>query len=235
MTSLANIAKDAIRILTFKQPSAEIEASWRAYLAFGLVFTWLAGIGRYWDNPRADLWQHLGLGSLAYVFILAYIIWSLLIPLRPAHWSYRRVLVFITLTSPPAIFYAIPVERFMPLGAAQAANALFLAGIATWRVALLVWFLRNSARLSGARIVVATLLPLTLIVVILTILNLEHVVFNIMAGIADDDQSPNDTSYGIVMLLAFFSVMATPFLLVAYGWLAYRARANKQIAEHPGA
>lgn len=226
MTSLASITKDAFRVLTFRRPSSEIEVSSTYYLAFGLVFTWLAGVGRYWDSPRADMWQHLGLGSVAYVFVLACIIWVLLIPLKPALWSYKSVLIFITLTSPPAILYAIPVERFMSLDAAQSANALFLAMVAMWRVALLVWFLHSVARLSGVAIIVATLLPLTLIVVTLTGLNLEHVVFNIMAGIKPEDRSPNDTAYMVVMVMAYFSIMATPFLLVAYGWLAYRARAT---------
>jgi hypothetical protein len=226
MASFGNITRDAFRVLTFRQPSSEIAISWRPYLAFGLVFTWFAGVGRYWDSPRAELWQHLGLGSLAYVFILALIIWALLIPLRPTRWSYRSVLVFITLTSPPAILYAIPVERFMPLEAAQSTNAWFLAVVATWRVALLVWFVRSIARLSGAAIVVATLLPLTLIVVTLTMLNLEHVVFNIMAGIKPEERSPNDTAYVVVMVLAYFSIMASPFLLAVYAWLAYRARAT---------
>ncbi len=114
----------------------------------------------------------------------------------------------------------------MSLDAAQSANALFLAMVAMWRVALLVWFLHSVARLSGVAIIVATLLPLTLIVVTLTGLNLEHVVFNIMAGIKPEDRSPNDTAYMVVMVMAYFSIMATPFLLVAYGWLAYRARAT---------
>jgi hypothetical protein len=221
--SLITVTKDAVRVLSFRQPSPEIAVSWPTYLAFGLVFTWLAGIGRYWDSPRAQLWQYLGLGSLAYVFLLALIIWILLTPLKPARWSYKNVLIFITLTSPPALLYAIPVERFMPLKEAQAANAWFLVVVATWRVALLAWFLRSTARLSLVAIGVATLLPITLILVTLTVLNLEHVVFNIMAGIKPEQRSPNDTAYFVVAGMALLSIMATPFLLLVYAWLAYRA------------
>lgn len=181
-------------------------------------------MGRYWDNPRAHLWQSLGLGSVAYVFCLALIIWLLLLPLKPKHWSYRNVLVFITLTSPPALLYAIPVERFMPLPAAQSVNAWFLAAVAAWRVALLVVFLRQVARLTGTAIVVAALLPLVVIVVALTALNLEHVVFELMSGIRPEDRSANDRSYEVVLMIAYFSVHAAPFLLAAYAWLAYRAR-----------
>lgn len=54
----------------------KIPFDWKAFLAYGFIFTWLAGVGRYWDNPRAELWQIMGLGSIAYVFVLALIIWG---------------------------------------------------------------------------------------------------------------------------------------------------------------
>jgi len=222
--TLATLAADEWRLLTFRRPSAAVAVHWKSYLAFGLVFTWLAGIGRYWDNPRARPWQYAGLGSVAYVFALALIVWLLLLPLKPGHWSYKNVLTFITLTSVPALLYAIPVERFMPLEQAQSVNAWFLAVVAAWRVALLVVFLRRVASLSGVAILVATLLPLVLIVVALTVLNLEHVVFNIMAGIPPGARTGNDIAYVVVAVLAYASVHVAPFLIVAYVWLAYRAR-----------
>lgn len=222
--SIAALLTDALRVLTFRTPSAAISEHWQAFLTFGLLFTWLAGIGRYWDNPRADLWQYLGLGSVAYVFCLAFLLWLLLLPLKPKLWSYRNVLVFVTLTSPPALLYAIPLEQFMSLPAAQSTNAWFLAVVASWRVALLIWFLKRFAGLSGDVIIVATMLPLALIVVALSSLNLEHVMFNIMGGLRPEERSPNDVSYSIVTMLALLSVLAFPFLLVAYAWLAYSAR-----------
>ncbi|HNR91143.1 MAG TPA: hypothetical protein PKO41_01840 [Dokdonella sp.] len=221
--ALSTIVRDAWRVLTFRRPSPALATHWRAYLAFGLACTWLAGIGRYWDSPRAAWWQHLGLGSLAYVIVLALVLWLLLMPLRPARWSYRNVLVFVTLTAPPALLYAIPVERFMPLDAAQATNAWFLAIVASWRVALLAWFLARVAGLRAHVIVVATLLPITLIVVALSLLNLEHVVFNIMAGISEEQRSPNDQAYFIVVNIAIWSVLLAPILFIAYAVMAFNA------------
>lgn len=221
---IATVVSDALRVLTFRRPSPAIGSHWKAYLAFGFFFTWLAGVGRYWDNHRARLWQYFGLGSVAYAFCLALMLWLLLLPLKPKLWSYKNVLVFITLTAPPAILYAIPVEQFMSLAAAQRTNAWFLGIVATWRVALLVWFLRQFAALPRLSVIVATLLPLALIVVTLFALNLEHVVFALMAGIRPEQRSANDLSYSIVTMLAFFSVRALPVLLVAYAWLVYRAR-----------
>lgn len=192
------------------------------YLAFGIGFTWLCGIGRYWDNPKADLWQYLGLGSVVYIFVLALILWLVILPLKPTSWSYKNVLLFVSLTSPPAILYAIPVEQFMPLKSAQTANVWFLAVVAIWRVALLLKFLRNSAGLSGLCVLVATLLPLTLIVAALAALNLEHVVFKIMAGLEDHEKSANDSAYMILIVITYFSVLASPALLTMYGLFIYK-------------
>ena len=222
--SVATVLSDALRVLTFQRPSTAIASHWKAYLAFGLLVTWLAGIGRYWDNPRAQLWQYLGLGSVVYVFCLAFLLWLLILPIKPKLWSYKNVLVFVTLTAPPALLYAIPVERFMSLDAAQSVNAWFLAIVAVWRVAMLVWFLRKFAGLPSLSIVIAALLPLALIVVTLSALNLEHVAFDIMAGIRPEQRSGNDLSFNIVTILAIFSVLAAPILLVAYVWLIYRTR-----------
>jgi hypothetical protein len=172
---------------------------------------------------------------VVYVFVLAVILWLLALPLRPKHWSYRTVLTFVTLTSPPAILYAIPVERFLSLEAAQTANALFLGIVATWRVALLIVFLRRVGGLSRIAIVVAGFLPLTLIVVALTLLNLEHVMFNLMAGIAPENASPNDVAYYVVLYLAIGSVYALPVLLLAYIVLAILAfRRSRRAAAEAG-
>lgn len=226
---------DEIRLLTFRPVSAAIHTHWRAFLAFGLLFTWLAGIGRYWDNPKAHLWQYLGLGSIAYVFVLALIVWGLLAPLRPKNWSYRNILLFITLTSPPALFYAIPVEQFMAADAARTANAWFLIVVATWRVALFFVFLRRAAGLSAATVVVATLLPLVIIIITLFALNLEHVVFSLMSGIREEDRSPNDGAYGVVFLLSMLSFAAAPFLGIGYIVAIVRAWTKPQSTNPPDA
>jgi hypothetical protein len=80
------IITDQVRLLTFRQPSAAISDGWRQYLLFGMICAWIAGLGRYWDNPRADLFQHAGLGSVTYVFFVSALLWLLFHPLRPRHW-----------------------------------------------------------------------------------------------------------------------------------------------------
>ena len=223
----AELLRDVARLLTFRRMGPGVRAHADAYLGFGLAMTWLAGIGRYWDNPRAELWQLAGLGSVAYVYSLALVLWLLILPLRARRWSYRNVLLFVCLTSPPALLYAIPVERFMSGEAALAANAWFLGLVASWRVALLLVFLKRDAGLRMWEAIVACLLPLALSVVALALLNLEHVVFNLMSGIRAEDRSVNDAAYLVVVTLSYFSFLASPLLAIAYLWLVFRRREGR--------
>lgn len=226
---IKTLLRDEWRFLTFRPVSAAVHTQWRLFLIGGLVFTWLAGIARYWDNPRAHVWQKLGLGSVVYVFILAFLIWALMAPLRPRNWSYRNVLLFLTLTAPPALLYAIPVEKFMPWNAALQANVAFLGVVSVWRVALYVRFLRHTARMNVGAVIVGTLLPLSIIVFVIAVLNLEHVVFSFMGGIRPEDLSPNDAAYQLVVTLALLSFFVAPVLLVVYLILivlAFRAKSR---------
>lgn len=231
---IKTLLADEFRFLTFRPVSSAIYTHWKAFLVFGLVFTWLAGVGRYWDNPKAHLWQHLGLGSVAYVFVLAAIVFLLVLPLGPKNWSYRNVLLFISLTAPPAVLYAIPVELFMTPSAARTTNAWFLTVVAIWRVGLFSAFLKHVAKLSPGAVFIATLLPLAIIVVALSFLNLEHVVFDLMSGTKPGDRSPNDSAYGVVVTLSMLSFLAAPLLAIGYFILIYRVIASQDTTSDIG-
>ena len=129
------------------------------------------------------------------------------------------------LTSLPALLYAIPVERFVDLKTAQSVNAWFLGIVAAWRVALLFRYLIVAAKLHWFIATTVSVLLLSGIVVTLTLLNLEHVVFDLMAGVREEDASPNDVAYLVVFVLAFFSMWAFPVALVLYlGAIVHRRR-----------
>ncbi len=230
---MLGILGDVIRLLTFRSMGPGVRMHYGAYLAFGLVMTWIAGLGRYWDNDRAALWQQLGLGSLAYVFVLSLVLWVIVAPLRPANWSYRNVLLFVTLTSPPAILYAIPVEHFMTPDNARVSNMWFLAIVAIWRVALYWRFLSGVAKLPAVAATIATLLPLALIVVTLSALNLEHAVFSIMAGIPENERTSADVAYIVVLLLSVFSVIGSPLIGLVYLVLIYMRHSKIEAAGAP--
>ena len=88
----------------------------------------------------------------------------------------------------------------------------FLGVVATWRVALLAWFLRSIALLPALSIVVATLLPLTLIVVTLTILNLEH--------LARDDEPAIVFIHGVLVSVNFWRDCVPPGFKEGRAWYA---------------
>ena len=66
-----NIFRTVARLLTFRLTQKEFLELGRKHLVFGLVCAWLAGMGRYWDDPGAHLLQRLGAGSVIYVFALS--------------------------------------------------------------------------------------------------------------------------------------------------------------------
>lgn len=205
-----------LRLLTFRLSREEMLAFNNKHLIAGLIGTWLVGMGRYWDDPGAKLLQHLGLGSVIYVFCLALFVWLILKPYFIAHWNYRAVLTFICLTSFPAILYAIPVERFFALQVATKMNVWFLAIVALWRLSLLFYFLRVFTKLNWGYIFSVALLPVCAIVTALSILNLERAVFNIMGGLHDSDKNANNGAYFVLLVITLFSQIALIPLLFAY-------------------
>ena len=226
---LKTFLRDEYRLLTFCAPSASIREHSSTYLAFGLFLTWAAGVGRYWDSADATLWQHLGLGSIAYVFFLTLVLRLLVAPLGPKNWTYRNVLLFVALTSPPALLYAVPVEIWLSPSSALAVNSGFLAIVAVWRVALLVVFLKRTAGLRGSTILVATLLPLALIVDGLAFLSLEHVVYETMAGDRDSDGSGGEATHTVVQFICVLSAAMTPVFLAYYVRIAHANRTKRKL------
>jgi hypothetical protein len=211
-----------VRLLTFKLSRAEMLEFRKEHFIAGLIGTWVVGMGRYWDDPGASWLQHLGLGSVIYIFGLAAFVWLVVKPFRVEGWSYFTVLTFIGLTSFPAIFYAIPVERFFSIQIANTMNVWFLAIVAAWRLGLLYYFLKNFTGLSSGNILSITLLPICLIISTLTVLNLHRAVFDIMGGVRNS--TPHDSSYFILMLLTGLSMVLTLPLLIAYGVGIYKVR-----------
>ncbi|XXF78473.1 hypothetical protein P2318_01575 [Myxococcaceae bacterium GXIMD 01537] len=228
-TTRLPVVSTALRVLTFRIRREELLAMDGRHLAFGLVWTWLVGMGRYWDDPGAKLLQHLGLGSVLYVLALSAFLWLLMWPLCPEDWSFRRLLTFVSLVSPPAALYAIPVERFLSLDVAREMNFWFLAVVATWRVGLLGFYLTRLARLRWYTCIVATLLPLTVIVTALTALNLERAVFDIMSGMRSEGTA-NDAAYAFLFVLTMLSMMSVGPLLLLYGVFVAAAHGRKRRA-----
>lgn len=210
------------KLLTFKLTREEMLKFNRKHFYLGLVGTWLVGMGRYWDDTGANLMQHLGLGSVIYIFVLALFIWLILVPFKIENWNYFTVVTFIGLTSFPAIFYAIPVEKFLSIETSNTINVWFLAIVAAWRLALLYYFLKHFTKLGKGNIITVTLMPICVIISVLTMLNLHRVVFNIMGGMRNP--TPHDSSYMVLMLLTGISLFLSIPLLISYGVGIYNRR-----------
>lgn len=220
--SLFDFFRTTGRLLTFRLTKEEFLQFDTRHLVFGLICTWIVGMGRWWDDPGANLLQHLGLGSIIYVFVLAAVLLLVAAPLRPDNLTYKSVLTFVTLTSLPALLYAIPVERFTELSIARSINVWFLAAVATWRLALLLFFLKRIAGLPIFASVVVSLLPIMAIVTTLTVLNLERAVFDIMGGLRETGTA-NDEAYGVLFGLTFLSMLLIiPTAICYVGLIIYR-------------
>jgi hypothetical protein len=203
-----------LRILFFRASREELQQLDRRHLVYGLAWTWIVGMGRWWDDPGAHPLQHLGLGSLIYVFALSGLLWLLIWPLRPQNWSYEGVLTFVALTSPPALIYAIPVEMLFDVETASLCNLWFLGIVALWRVSLLVFYLGRAGRLPIDDCLIGAVLPICLVIVTLTVLNLERAVFEIMGGLRA--KTPKDDAYALLMMLTMLSVYGSIPILIWY-------------------
>jgi hypothetical protein len=224
--SLRAILRVQRRVLTLRASRDELDRLGSRHLLLGLAITWIVGVGRHWDHTNASWLQHLGFGSIAYVFVLSGFLWLVLWPLRPRDWSYRNLLTFVTLTAAPAILYAVPVERWMTLNDARTTNAWFLAAVASWRIAMLASYLRVRADLRGLTLFVGLLLPLSLIVTALASLNLDRAVFDLMAGYPERAGTPDDAAYGILVTISTLSMFLSPLLAGSYGLIVWFRRTS---------
>lgn len=217
-----SLGRDTLALLTFRFSAERFNGLSRGHFYAGLVGTWVAGIGRYWDNPKAELAQKLGLGSLAYIFVLSALLWCVFRPVAGRAANYWKLVSFVGLTSFPAWLYAIPVERFMNMDAAISLNVLFLAVVAAWRLALLFRYTRLVYQFGWWRTTVCCLLPMTAIICLLAVLNLERAVFEIMGGLREPTAA--DGSYFVILLLSLLSVWLFPVLLLNWLWFVFGRR-----------
>jgi hypothetical protein len=119
----SNIFRTVARLLTFRLTQKEFLGLAACISCSG----WFAPGWSGWGGIGMIPARSLGVGSVIYVFALSLFLWLLIWPLRPQNWSYRNAATFVSLVAPPAILYAIPVERWFTLRAATNINILFLS------------------------------------------------------------------------------------------------------------
>lgn len=226
MSIPASLPSFWFRLLTFRASAEDYGRLHHGHLIAGLIACWLVGIGRYWDDTRASLLQHTGIGSVIYVFVLAALMWIIVKPVAPTRFTYSGILTFITLTSPPAALYAIPVEKWMTLQDANLMNLRFLGIIALWRIVLWMHYLRRHGEFRMWMVFSAAAVPLAAIFIALASLNLHHVVFNIMGGIREADKSSQDAAYETLFVFSYLSVPVS--VLASLGWLTMILKSRRE-------
>lgn len=221
----------ALRILTFRADRWTYAEFDRRHLVFGLVATWIVGMGRWWDDPRAHLVQKLGLGSVVYVFALATVLWLFLLPLRTGALPWRHVLTLVTLTAPPAAIYAMPVERWMSVEDAITVNMCFLGVVASWRVAMVVVWMRRALGFLWRDIAAGLFLPLAGVAWAIAAVNPERAnVIEIMGGVRTP--TPGDGAFELVQVSACLSgVLALPILFLYSLGIGSANRRRREAAE----
>ena len=223
-TSLLNIVGITLRVLTFRATAEQLARLGNAHLAFGLICTWIAGIGRSWDDVGASLLRKSGIGSVGYIFALSLLLWLVIAPLCQGRTDYKRILTFVSLTSPLGMLYAIPVEQFLARETSLQINVMFLTFVASWRVALLAFYFRRGAGLTWSEVVLSTLFPLSIIMAPLTILKAAHEVLSTMGGLRENGAP--DTMAMVLGHLGTLSVWA--FLpLLFWHQMAMRSGGHK--------
>lgn len=232
---LREVLQDTKDVLFFRLTTDRFEKfGWPQFFT-AIVLTWIVGVGRHWDDAKAEPIQKSGVGSIAYVLALSLVVWALAWPFREmVRWTYQRVVAYIGMVSPPALLYAIPVERFMSLEAAQRTNFWFLAIVALWRVLLLVRLHGKVLGLEAKMTAVVTMLPLSSIVATLAVNNLGNNMMDIMSGQRGEVvKTVQDKANEFVTLLGCFSFLVGPATLLAYVvWLFQEMREQRPIGKN---
>lgn len=202
---MLSVVITGFRVLSFRATREELLRLDGRHLAYGLFWTWLVGVGRHWDHEGYETWQYLGLTSLLVVFALSLVLAAFIFPIRPKGISLMGLLTFVSLTSPPAVLYAIPVESFLDLEAANGINLTFLLFIALWRVALVHFYVVRVGEFRYSQALSSIFFPITVVIAVLNILNLDGVMVDFMSGVEESNRTSMDASYIVLILLGGIS------------------------------
>jgi hypothetical protein len=189
---MSRLFADARDVLLLRITAERIGAfSWQ-HLLLGLALTALVGAGRWYDDVRAIPLQQAGVGSVVYVFILSALLWSVSKPLAKNirfNWTYLKVLTYVTLTAPPAILYAFPIEIYGDdrLHLIYNTSALFIVSV--WRVAMIVRFFIVGAEMTKVEAGVTTATVASGIITVLGFFGVIKAVAQSMGGYRNEGEA----------------------------------------------
>ncbi len=204
------------RALTFRVRSEDVADYGWWHFAIGLALTVLAGVGRWWDDPSAVVPQRIGLASLIYVFMLSLWLWAFAAPLANGAVHLGQIVVYVMMTSPVALLYALPVERWNTPQEAALLNVQLLGLVATWRIAMYLLFLKRAAQLTWFRTLSAAMLPIALVICALNLARISDEVARGMGGVRESTiPQPAEQALDLVFTTAW---LVFPVALVCWLW-----------------
>ncbi len=210
------------RFSTFRGTRDELVDSSIYICLVGIPLTWIIGYGRWWDDPR-DLGVIIqsGIGSVVYVFLLGTLIWILSLPFKLGLRNFDYI-AFVTCCAPPALVYAIPIERMTDLQTASSYNMLALFLVSSYRILLLAWFFRKIAEAEILETTVLTILPIALIAFSLTVLEVGAQVIDIMGGFRGEALATTAAERAVSQLGCISMLFGPLFILMWIGLWANR-------------
>lgn len=223
--------RNQLRFVTFRLTAEEMKSLSRDDLKMGLLITWIVGLGRGLSRPDAGFLPQIGIGSVLYVFALSTLLWLLIYPMRKGEWRFEKVLTLVSLTALPGIIYGLPVELVFGIIEGGEIRLIFLILVALWRVLLLAYFLKSYGGFAPPQTGVATLLPLTAIIVVLNALNLDGVVFEAMSNRTVRPTVYDDTYNFLFFLFIVSAVFFVPLALM-YLYLVARACTERSVKRY---
>lgn len=210
--------RDLLRFLTFRATPEIYDRFGVEHAILGFATTWLVGIARNWDYPEAPEFARMGLGSLAYILILAFVLFVMAWPISYEKRNYWHVLTGISMTAAPGLVYGVPVEMFMSTEGAQGANLIFLLVVASWRVGLASHYLFKGCENGIREVLAILLLPISLIILALVWTGRAGYVMQLMGGLRRDHSAPNaivDEAIATLYCLAWpIGALAALFYLI---------------------
>lgn len=222
--------KDMRDVLLLRISGERIRAFGPEHLILGLVCTGVVGMGRWWDDTSAIWQKQTGIGSLVYVFFLGLLIWMLAMPWpksaagKP---TYLQTVSFITLTAPPGLVYAFPIELFGDPSVSTIYNLSALVIVSAWRVSCFVRYLREGVQLNRYQTFLTAAMLILPILLVAGFFGILSQIANSMGGFRGESAE----SLGDKLALFAFAVGGiggVPVLLMFLSELFYRRQRAKR-------
>jgi hypothetical protein len=204
------------RFLTFRSKEEDLYGTRWSLLILAVLGTWIAGIGRWVTDPDASLIQRTGIGSVAYILLLSMALYVVLWFVSTKKTRFFDVLAMVGMTAPPALVYAIPVERWFVAEVSAGLHGAALAFVSIYRVSLLIFFVVRCQRYNVPGAMFGILFLLSSIIVYLFTSGKTGITFTGMGGIERADAAIAQDVANAINSVACVGLLVAPLAGLCY-------------------